>query len=263
MFFPLGLASGAEQQNGIANGNTYQSRDNPVHNFVDNVHWQKGDHSFSFGGNLIRTTMHQETLGSAGIPTFRYGLVASDPATALFNSTTLPAIGATSLTDAQNLYALLTGRIATVTSVVNIDSKTHQFVPFNPVQLREAMTSFGMYFADSWRLGRSLTLNYGLRWDFRATTKTQQYLYEPDGARPVHLRAPSRKYAQPVPPWLAQRDRQSRDPAAVEGLQSRLCQSGAAHRRGGTQVQRRHPRKAGGDRRQDRGGYHRVTTPKG
>src|SRR5215813_12850398 len=38
MFFPLGLASGAEQQNGIANGNTYQSRDNPVYNIVDNVH---------------------------------------------------------------------------------------------------------------------------------------------------------------------------------------------------------------------------------
>jgi hypothetical protein len=177
MFFPLGLASGAEQQNGIANGNTFQSRDNPVHNLVDNVHWQKGDHSFSFGGNLIRTTMHQETLGSAGIPTFRYGLVASDPATALFNSTTLPAIGATSLTDAQNLYALLTGRIATVTSAVNVDARTHQFVPFNPVQLREAMTSFGMYFADSWRLSRSLTLNYGLRWDFQGDNENPNNIY--------------------------------------------------------------------------------------
>ena len=91
------------------------------------MHWQKGDHSFSFGGNLIRTTMHQETLASAGIPTFRYGLVASDPAANLFNfnSTSLPAIGATSLTDAQNLYALLTGRISTVTSVVNVDAKSH------------------------------------------------------------------------------------------------------------------------------------------
>src|SRR5215831_3293127 len=137
MFFPLGLASGAEEQNGIANGNTYQSRANPVYNLVDNIHWQRGDHSFSFGGNMIRTSMHQETLGSAGIPTFRYGLVASDPAASVFNSTSLPAISATSLTDAQNLYALLTGRISTVTSVVNIDAATQKYVPFNPVQLKE------------------------------------------------------------------------------------------------------------------------------
>jgi hypothetical protein len=177
MFFPLGLASGAEQQNGIANGNTYQSRANPVYNLVDNVHWQKGDHSFSFGGNLIRTTMHQETLGSAGIPTFRFGLVASDPATALFNSTSLPAIGATSLTDAQNLYALLTGRISTVTSVVNVDAKSHQYIPYNPVQLREAMTSFGLYVADSWRVSRSLTLNYGLRWDFQGDNENPNDIY--------------------------------------------------------------------------------------
>jgi hypothetical protein len=177
MFFPLGLASGAEEQNGIANGNSYQSRDNPVYNFVDNLHWQRGDHSFSFGGNLIRTTMHQETLGSAGIPTFRFGLVASDPATALFNSTTLPAISATSLTDAQNLYALLTGRISTVTSAVNVDARTQQFVPFSPVQLKEAMTSFGLYFADSWRVSRSLTLNYGLRWDFQGDNENPNNIY--------------------------------------------------------------------------------------
>src|SRR5215813_2098503 len=177
MFFPLGLASGAEQQNGIANGNTYQSRDNPVYNIVDNVHWQKGDHSFSFGGNLIRTNMHQETLGSAGIPTFRFGLVASDPGTAVFNSTTLPAISATSLTDAQNLYALLAGRIATVTSAVNVDARTQQFVPFNPVQLSEAMTSFGLYFADSWRVSRSLTLNYGLLLNFQGNNENPNNIY--------------------------------------------------------------------------------------
>src|SRR5215471_2100550 len=197
MFFPLGLASGAEQQNGIANGNTFQSRNNPVYNLVDNVHWQRGDHSFSFGGNLIRTTMHQETLGTAGIPTFLFGLVASDPAANLFNSTSLPAISATSLTDAQNQYALLTGRISTVTSVVNIDAKSHQYVPFNPVQLREAMSSFGLYFADSWRVSRSLTLNYGLRWDFQGNNQNPNDIYT--SPTPLDLFGPSGAIAGNTP----------------------------------------------------------------
>ncbi len=72
MFFPLGLASGLEEQNGLAQGNTYQSRNNPVYNLVDNVHWQKGNHSFSFGGNLIRTTVHVETLGSKPLLQLRW-----------------------------------------------------------------------------------------------------------------------------------------------------------------------------------------------
>lgn len=177
LFFPLGLASGQEELNGLQQGNTFQSRDNPVYNLFDNLHLQKGSHSFSFGGNMIRTSMHQETLGSAGIPTYRFGLVASDPATAIFNTTTLPAISTTSLTDAQNLYALLTGRISSVTDVVNVDAKTHQYVPFNPVQLKELMTSFGLYFADSWRITKSLTLNYGLRWDFQGDNENPNHIY--------------------------------------------------------------------------------------
>ncbi len=177
MFFPLGLASGLEEQNGLLQGNTFQSRDNPVYNLFDNLHVLKGKHSFSFGGNMIRTTMHQETLGSAGIPTYRFGLVSSDPATAIFNAANLPAASSTSLSDAQNLYALLTGRISSVTDVVNVDAKTHQYVPFNPVQLKELMTSFGLYFADSWRVTRSLTVNYGLRWDFQGDNENPNNIY--------------------------------------------------------------------------------------
>lgn len=177
MLFPLGLASGLEELNGLGFGNTFQSRDNPVYNFYDNFHWQKGDHSISFGGNMIHTTMHQETLGSAGIPTYNYGLVGSDPALGMFNSSTFPAISTSALSDAENLYALLTGRISSVTDVQNINARTHQFAPYQPVQLKEAMTSFGLYFADSWRVSRSITLNYGLRWDFQGDNHNPNNIY--------------------------------------------------------------------------------------
>jgi hypothetical protein len=93
------------------------------------------------------------------------------------------------LTDVQNLYALLTGRISTVTSVVNVDAKSHQYVPFNPLQLRERMSSFGLYFADSWRISRSLRLNYGLRWDFQGSNQNPNGIYT--SPTPLDLFGPS------------------------------------------------------------------------
>jgi hypothetical protein len=191
MTFPLGLPSGLREINGEGFGNTYQPRNNPVYNLVDNLHWQRGSHAFTFGGNMIRTTMHQATLGSAGIPSYQFGVVASDPATAMFNSTNFPASSASVLSDAQNLYALLTGRVSQVSKTRNIDEKTLQYADFQPRVLREAQASFGFYFADSWRVSRSLTVNYGLRWDFQGdnentndiyTSPTVSDLFGPSGA---------------------------------------------------------------------------------
>jgi hypothetical protein len=174
---PLILPSGLEERNGLNQGNTLQPRNNPVYNVFDNVHWQHGSHSYSFGGNMIRTTIHQATLGDAGIPRYTFGIVPADPASAIFNSTALPNIPQTSLTDAMNLYALLTGRVSQATKVRNVDEKTHQYADFQPVVIREAMASFGLYFADSWRVNRNLTLNYGLRWDFQGDNENTNGIY--------------------------------------------------------------------------------------
>jgi hypothetical protein len=61
--------------------------------------------------------------------------------------------------------------------VRNVDEKTHQYADFQPVMLRELETSFGVYFADSWRVNRSLTLNYGLRWDFQGDNQNTNGIY--------------------------------------------------------------------------------------
>jgi hypothetical protein len=188
--FPLNLPSGLEATNGLGFGTTFQPRNNPIYNFADNFYYQRGNHAFSFGGNYMRSVVHQSTLGDAGTPRFSFGVAGNDPINAIFNDTTLPAISNDARNDALALYALLTGRVSNVTKSVNVDEKTKQFADNQPVIIRERQTSFGLYFQDSWRASRSLTINYGLRWDFQGdifntndiyTSPTLQDLFGPSG----------------------------------------------------------------------------------
>jgi hypothetical protein len=191
--FPLTLPSGLEATNGLGFGITFQPRNNPVYNLVDNFYYQRGNHSFSFGGNYIRASVHQGTLGDAGTPRFSFGVVSNDPVIGIFNTTNFPNITTDARNDALALYALLTGRISNVAKSVNVDEKTKQFADDQPVTIRERQTSFGLYAQDSWRVSRSLTLNYGLRWDFQGdnfntndiyTSPTLLDLFGPSGAAP-------------------------------------------------------------------------------
>jgi hypothetical protein len=188
--FPLTLPSGLEATNGQGFGTTFQPRNNPIYNFADNLYYQRGNHSFSFGGNYMRSVVHVSTLGDAGIPRFSFGVVGDDKVNAIFNDATLPAIGNDARNDALALYALLTGRVSNVAKSVNVDEKTKQFAEDQPVTARERQTSFGLYAQDSWRASRSLTINYGLRWDFQGddfntndiyTSPTLQDLFGPSG----------------------------------------------------------------------------------
>ena len=188
--FPLTLPSGLEATNGLGFGTTFQPRNNPIYNFADNFFYQRGNHSFSFGGNYMRSVVHQGTLGDAGTPRFSFGVVSNDPVNAIFNPTTLPNISDEARNDALALYALLTGTVSNVAKSVNVDEKTRQFADDQSVIIRERQTSFGLYAQDSWRASRSLTVNYGLRWDFQGdvfntndiyTSPTLQDLFGPSG----------------------------------------------------------------------------------
>ena len=189
MNFPLNLPSGLEMVNGLGFGTTFQPRNNPVYNLANNFFYQRGSHAFSFGGNYIRSVVHQGTLGDGGIPRFSFGVVGNDPINAIFNDTTLPAITNDARNDALALYALLTGRISNVAKSVNVDEKTKQFADDQPVVIRERQTFFGLYAQDSWRATRSLTLNYGLRWDFQGDTFNTNDIYT--SPTPLDLFGPS------------------------------------------------------------------------
>ena len=133
---------------------------------TDSVNWQKGNHSFTFGGGWFR----EHDLywnGPGGFPYETMGIASNDPLGAPFTSA-LKGLSTTQLTNAENLYAELTGRVST--AGLNgpgrpLDPSTKQYKPYGQYNLDELMTTGNIYAQDRWRLTPNLTLNIGLRWD--------------------------------------------------------------------------------------------------
>lgn len=153
-------------------GNAYPRR--PISSFYpmlswnDSLNWQHGRHSFSFGAVWYREQDHYWN-GPGGEPnySFNMGGTTGDPLSSVFTSA-LSSLSATNVTNAQNLYAELTGRVSRVAIAVGrpLDTTSKQYQPFGAYNLDEVQASTGFWAQDSWRLRPNLTINYGIRWDF-------------------------------------------------------------------------------------------------
>jgi hypothetical protein len=141
-------------------------RNTPFITFGDTLSWQKGKHTLSMGGNFsLIKTWDCSTSGST--PTATLGVNSDDPISPLFVASNFPAISTSDLPNAASLYALLTGRLSGVSGNVNVSEKTHQYQPFSMLTLRNRQRNFGLFAQDNFRLRPTLTVNYGVRWDYQ------------------------------------------------------------------------------------------------
>ena len=138
----------------------------PMLSANDSLSWQHGQHSISVGVSWFREQDHYWN-GPGGFPSYTFGISAQDPLGAVFTSA-LANTTSTNLTNAENLYAELTGRISAVSIATGrpLDPATKQYKLFGQYNLDEVQSSTGAWFQDSWRLRPNLTVNYGLRWDW-------------------------------------------------------------------------------------------------
>jgi hypothetical protein len=147
---------------------TGQSNFYPLVSLLDNLIWQHGTHTFTFGGNYYHEQDHywNPPLGYNSIGFGACG--AADPACNVFSSSN-PALqdaNPTQLGEMQQYYAILTGDIAGIGSSHPLNPKTHTYYPYGALNLDEVQAGGGLFFEDSYRLKPNLTLNYGMRWDF-------------------------------------------------------------------------------------------------
>lgn len=159
-----------------------QPRDNPLWNPVDNMTWTHGNHTYTFGGDIRISTMFETEV--ADPPTYNTGIVGTDPAINMFNSTNFPNISTANnnqqLGDAESLYAFLTGRISGISGFNYADSKTDQYQIEGKLIDRERQTVGGLYIQDAWHVNPHLALNYGLRWQMSgAVTSTNDFWTSP------------------------------------------------------------------------------------
>lgn len=131
----------------------------------DTATLNRGQHTITVGGTYRRTDW-RDTTESIPYPLYSIGAPASDPASAIFNTATLPGVNPSDIGAAVSLYDVLTGRISRVSATAYVDPKTQQYGgPVNSTWTRSHMG--GVYAQDRWRIRPDLTLNFGLRWEFQ------------------------------------------------------------------------------------------------
>jgi hypothetical protein len=157
-----------------------EPRNNPVRDFSDMLTWTHGSHTFSFGGDLRIATDFD--TGEGDPPGYNLGINTLDPAAGMFNSTNFPDMNFNEaneqdLTNAEDLYATLTGRVNYIAGYNYVNSSTHQYQVLGIMKQPEKQSVGGFYMQDSWRATPHLALNYGLRWQFSGAIHNSNNTY--------------------------------------------------------------------------------------
>ena len=139
----------------------------PLLNASDTLSWQHRAHTFDFGVSWYQEQDHYYNAVQ-GFPVVNLGLTGSDPAVNAISDATIPNASGSQIAQAQQLYAILTGRISGVTGEYAYDPATKNYNSSRLLgyNLDERMRAWALHFQDSYRVRPNLTLNYGLRWDF-------------------------------------------------------------------------------------------------
>lgn len=140
----------------------------PVFSLSDSVTYQKAAHNFNFGFQGYREQDHYYNP-PVGFPRIDFGIATGDPVVNAFtiagSNPTLPGASTTNQSEAEQLYAVLTGRISDVNGTNGYDQTSGTYQPHS-FNLDEVALATGIWFQDSWKVAPTVTLNYGMRWDF-------------------------------------------------------------------------------------------------
>jgi hypothetical protein len=122
----------------------------PTITISDTVEWQRGSHQMKFGFSGWQE--HDLYWNApAGIVGYNLGLANGDPALGAFTASALPASNSSQLGEAEQLYAILVGRISSVRGQYGLDPNTGKYnqQPGSTYNLNELVRSWGLFAQDS------------------------------------------------------------------------------------------------------------------
>ena len=157
------------------------SRTTPVHNFVDDLSWVRGNHTLQFGGNVRLIRNNRASFGASfdnAITNPSYYDCSGDAV--IFDNETcsdpiFPDVQSGAETDLRDALTAIIGRFSQYGAGL-VYSQNGQLQPLGTPTVRSFATEeYETYVQDSWRFRPNLTLNYGLRWS------TSTPVYERNG----------------------------------------------------------------------------------
>jgi hypothetical protein len=142
----------------------------PVEQIDETLSWNRGSHSISFGASF--TNAGNWTWSQSQLPSLGFGVDSTnDPARFMFDATNgaknFPGASSGQISEAQNIYASLTGRVTSISGSVVLNEKTLQYQYLGPNVQRMHQREIGLFAQDSWRARPDLTITYGLRWELQ------------------------------------------------------------------------------------------------
>ena len=150
-------------------------RTTPVHNFVDDLSWVRGAHTFGFGGNVRLITNNRVSFG----PSFDDAII--NPS--FYNESGDVLLQGfedfQSGNDLRDALASVIGRYSQYSANLVYDASGQLQPVGTPSNRSFATQEYEAYFQDSWRMRPNFTLNYGVRWS------TSTPVYEKNGLQVV------------------------------------------------------------------------------
>jgi hypothetical protein len=148
-----------------SSGSAISSREGSTWVVENTVNWQKGSHSLNLGGSLTmgRVWLRNQTQ----VPSITFDVSTNDPAKAMFTSAAFPGASSTQRGDAEDLYAVLVGRVTAISGEARIDPNTNRYVYLGQSLQEGRLPDWGFWIQDAWRPRPDLTINVGLRYELQ------------------------------------------------------------------------------------------------
>ena len=137
--------------------------------------WLKGRHSFSMGGSWTQFDLWLKNQQM--VPNLNIGIANGDPAQSMFTAANFPGASTAQLNQAQSLYAVVTGRVASIGANAALSEESNQYEYLGNSVQRSRMREAGFFIQDSWRIRPDVTINAGLRYElqFPFTPRNDSY----------------------------------------------------------------------------------------
>lgn len=136
------------------------SRTTPVHNFVNDTSWIKGTHTFQFGTNIRVIKNNRLSYANS------YDSAVANPSFYAGSGGVLdiPNVLSGDRDVYRNAITTVLGRYSQFAGRFIFDVDGTLLDPGSPADRSFATEEYELYFADTWQMAPSLTVNLGLRW---------------------------------------------------------------------------------------------------